>query len=258
MKNKINLNRKTFAILCIALALLIAVTYFVIQQSRVHTETPTKEIPADTERVSDDSETDNEIDTENNEIDNIDISFESIETDEVTEPDETTVEVLYDETAYEEPTYNYEETYSETYGQEDPYTPYVYPAVEVALTDDEVYRLAALVQFEADALYECKTAITSLFINRMVFYNMSFWDTLNAPGQFVTDWGTLPYAEPDEETLRAVNDVLNNGTTIPRYVMFYKIEGYHDWGDHVGWGVIGTTYFSYSAADRAYIEQNWN
>jgi hypothetical protein len=92
----------------------------------------------------------------------------------------------------------------------------------------------------------------------MIFYNKSFYDTLTAPGQFVTNWGTLPYAEPDEETLRAVNDVLNNGTTIPLYVMFYKINGYHDWSDQVGWGVIGTTYFSYSAADRAYIEQNWN
>ena len=254
MENKISLNRKIFVTLCITLALLIAVTYFVIQQSRVHTETPTQEIPADTERVSDDSETNNEIGTENSEIDNIDISFEPIETDEVAEPEETVVEILYDETAYEEPTYNYEETYSETYGQEDPYVPYVYPAVEVALTDDEVYRLAALVQFEADALYECKTAIASLFINRMVFYDMSFWDTLNAPGQFVTGWGTLPYAEPDEETLRAVNDVLNNGTTIPRYVMFYKIEGYHDWGDQVAWGVIGTTYFSYSYAHRIQIE----
>ena len=100
MENKISLNRKIFVTLCITLALLIAVTYFVIQQSRVHTETPTQEIPADTERVSDDSET-------NNEIDNIDISFEPVETDEVAEPEETVVEILYDETAYEEPTYNY-------------------------------------------------------------------------------------------------------------------------------------------------------
>ena len=125
---------------------------------------------------------------------------------------------------------------------------------DIELTEDETYRLAALVQAEADTLYECKTAIASLFLNRMYFYEEGFWETLTREGQFVTDWGTLAYAEPEDESLQAVYDVLENGITIPPYVMFYKIEGYHDWGDQVGWGVIGTTYFSYSQWQREEIE----
>lgn len=125
---------------------------------------------------------------------------------------------------------------------------------DIELTDDETYRLAALVQAEADPIYECKTAIASLFLNRMYFYEEGFWETLTREGQFVTDWGTLPYAEPEEDTLQAVYDVLENGITIPPYVMFYKIKGYHDWGDQVGWNIIGTTYFSYSQWQREEIE----
>ena len=125
---------------------------------------------------------------------------------------------------------------------------------DIQLTNEEAYRLAALVQAEADNLYECKTAIASLFLNRMYFYEETFWETLNREGQFLTDWGTLPYAEPEEDTIQAVYDVLENGTTIPAYVMFYKIEGYHDWGDQMGWNIIGTTYFSYSQWQREEIE----
>lgn len=125
---------------------------------------------------------------------------------------------------------------------------------DIQLTDEEAYRLAALVQAEADNLYECKTAIASLFLNRMYFYEETFWETLNREGQFLTDWGTLPYAEPEEDTVQAVYDVLENGTTIPAYVMFYKIKGYHDWGDQVGWNIIGTTYFSYSQWQREEIK----
>lgn len=267
MKSKIKLSRKCIAILCVVLIGFGAVVYLAIQDlAKTADDTPDRAIPESAEIVVDgseidtkNSETDNEIGTENSEISETSISFEAVETEEVTETEEvaeeTTTEILYEEPVYEEPTYNYEETYPETYGQEDPYVPYVYPAVQIALTDDEVYRLAALVQGEADAIYECKKAITSVVINRMVFYDMSFWDTITAPGQFISDWGTIPYKEPDEETLRAVNDVLTNGTTLPLYVLFYRAWYYHDWGDQVPYMSIGDSYFSYSYAHRLQVEQ---
>lgn len=116
----------------------------------------------------------------------------------------------------------------------------------ITLTDEEIYRLAALVQAEADNIYECRLAIASIVINRMRFHNMGFYDTIYAEGQFVTDWGTIAYADPLDDSIRAVYDVLTYGTVMPVYVMFYRAECYHNWNDQTPYGNIGNSYFSYS------------
>lgn len=128
----------------------------------------------------------------------------------------------------------------------------------ITLTDDEIFRLAALVQAEADDIYECRLAIASIVINRMRFYEMGFYDTINSPGQFLTDWGTIAYAEPLDDSIRAVYDVLTYGTTIPVYVMFYRAECYHDWSDQTPYMNIGNSYFSYSQWQKELAEEKFN
>lgn len=132
--------------------------------------------------------------------------------------------------------------------------PMVIPDTTTSLTTDELYLLATLVTLEGGVeSYECKKAIASTVINRMVINNSALHNVIYAPNQYsVTN--QLSYTTPTQEAINAVNDVIENGVTIPRYVTYFRARYYHTWGDQVPYTNIGNTYFSYSAAIKSQYE----
>ncbi len=118
----------------------------------------------------------------------------------------------------------------------------------VSLTESEATMLAALVTLEAGAeSYECQKAVASLVINRMLTSNSSLSDVIYAKNQFSVA-GKVATTKPFDSCVKAVNDVLTNGTTLPIYVTFFRAGYYHSWGDQVAYCCIDNTYFSYSKA----------
>lgn len=116
----------------------------------------------------------------------------------------------------------------------------------VYLTDTEVKILGTLVYLEGGVeSYDCQKAIASTVINRMITSGDSLIETIYADNQYSVAC-MLDDSSPSDESLNAVMEVLNNGTTVPEYVTFFRAGYYHDWGDQVPYCRIDDTYFTYS------------
>lgn len=120
-----------------------------------------------------------------------------------------------------------------------------YYNVGVTLSDIEIRDLATLVFLESgNEPYECQLAVASVIINRMVNDGLSLYDVMYAPNQF-SPASIISSSSPSESTLAAVYEVLQNGTTIPNYVTFFRASYYHNWSSYiVPYCVYGNTYFS--------------
>lgn len=120
-----------------------------------------------------------------------------------------------------------------------------YYNVGVTLSDAEIRDLATLVFLESgNEPYECQLAVASVIINRMVNDDLSLYDVMYAPNQF-SPASIISSSSPSESTLAAVYEVLQNGTTIPNYVTFFRASYYHNWSSYiVPYCVYGNTYFS--------------
>lgn len=123
---------------------------------------------------------------------------------------------------------------------------YVSGNILIVFTESDVDMLGALVTLEAGAeSYECQTAVASVVINRMVTGNMSLHDVIYQPYQFSVA-SKVASTTPLKKSREAALDVILNGTTIPRYVTYFRADYYHRWGDnYVPWQKIDRTYFSY-------------
>ncbi|MBR2912786.1 MAG: cell wall hydrolase [Oscillospiraceae bacterium] len=118
----------------------------------------------------------------------------------------------------------------------------------VTLTSEEQRLLAALVTLEVGTeSYECQKAIASLVINRMLTSGSTLTEVIYAKNQFSVA-GKVASKTPSESCVKAVDEVLTTGTTLPIYVTFFRSSYYHSWGDQVPYGVMDHTYFSYSKA----------
>lgn len=118
----------------------------------------------------------------------------------------------------------------------------------VTLTADEKRMLAALVTLEVGTEgYECQKAIASLVINRMLTSGSTVSEVIYAKNQFSVA-SKVASKTPSEQCVKAVEEVLTTGTTLPIYVTFFRSRYYHSWGDQVPYGVMDHTYFSYSKA----------
>lgn len=123
----------------------------------------------------------------------------------------------------------------------------------VDLDEDEIYKLASVVYLEARGeSYTCQKAVASIIINRMCHYHKTLDEVLYEPDQFSTI-DEIDSVEPDESCIRAARYVATCGQTIPWYVMYFRADTYHDWGDLIDYTQIDNTYFSYSAADRELV-----
>lgn len=124
---------------------------------------------------------------------------------------------------------------------------YYYSDVEdIRFTEDDIYLLATLVTLEVGAeSYECQKAVASVVINRMIVDNKSLSDVIYQRNLFSVA-PKVASAAPFDECIQAATDVVENGTTVPRYVTYFRAGHYHDWGDrYVSWKQIDKTYFTY-------------
>ena len=136
----------------------------------------------------------------------------------------------------------------EPYIEPEPATHYIDNSI--SFTDSEIQLLAALVYLEGgNEPYECKAAIASTVINRMMLTHDTLYNVLYAPGQFTTA-SMLTSTTPSDECVSAVQSVITSGTTLPIYVIFFRAGYYHSWSDQQPYNCIGNTYFSYSQATK--------
>ena len=116
----------------------------------------------------------------------------------------------------------------------------------ICLSDEEIRDLSALVYLEAGGeSYECMKAVASVVINRMENSNSSLYDIIYAPNQFEPAHN-IPYTNPSEDAINAVNEIITNGPCLPKNVTFFRAGYYHNWSDLIQpYTVIDNTYFSY-------------
>lgn len=126
------------------------------------------------------------------------------------------------------------------------------------ITSAEREMLARLVYREANTeSLECQMAIISVVINR--WQNGRWGDTLEdviySPYQFSPS-GLIYQTTPNETNYQAVDYVLKNGSTLPKYIMFFRAnfgfsstswanEGYKEYVQ------IDNTFFGYFEKDKA-------
>lgn len=123
------------------------------------------------------------------------------------------------------------------------------PTLFLVLDDVEKHIFASLLRLEVgSSSYECQMAAASVVVNRMLYHNKSFREIVYEKNQFsVAKWidpdtGKC-YKEPLEINWRAVEDICQNGPTLPYYVMYFRDEYYHKWS--TPYFELDGTYFSY-------------
>ena len=136
--------------------------------------------------------------------------------------------------------------------------------VVVEITKDHTYKynvtsaeremLARLVYLEANTeSLECQMAIVSVVINR--WQNGMWGDTLEDvvyyPYQF-TPSGLIDKTTPTETNYAAVDYVLQNGATLPSYVMYFRADwGFSNvWDEYVEHEKIDNVCFGYFLKDK--------
>lgn len=102
--------------------------------------------------------------------------------------------------------------------------------VSVSVSQNDIRNIAALVYLEAGSQsYKCQKAIASVIINRMKRYNKTASQVIWEPGVFSPAY-KVSSTRPSEQCLKAVRDVLNNGTTLPKNVVAFRNGHYHSFG----------------------------
>ena len=125
------------------------------------------------------------------------------------------------------------------------------PSPAFVVTAEERETIARLVYLEARGeSYECQKAVVSVVLNRWVseYWGNTINSVIYAKGQFTTA-NRIKYTAPDQINYDAVDDVLQNGTTLPYYVMYFRAGYHHRWRGYFGYVVIDNTYFGYMKKD---------
>lgn len=116
----------------------------------------------------------------------------------------------------------------------------------ILLNEEEKRDFSALVYLEAGGeSYECMKTVASVIVNRMINNDLSLYDVIYATNQFEPA-ENIPYTDPSEEAVQAVNEIIKNGPCVPKNVTFFRASYYHNWSDLIQpYTVIDNTYFSY-------------
>lgn len=116
----------------------------------------------------------------------------------------------------------------------------------ILLTEEEKRDFSALVYLEVGGeSYECMKTVASVIVNRMINNDLSLYDVIYATNQFEPA-ENIPYTDPSEEAIQAVNEIVQNGPCVPKNVTFFRASYYHNWSDLIQpYTVIDNTYFSY-------------
>ena len=121
-----------------------------------------------------------------------------------------------------------------------------YP-LEVQLSENDKQILAALVWLEGRGEpIECQRAIASVVLNRMMVNGLSLYDVVYAPNQF-SPAGRIESTRATQDIsnqVAIVEDICMQGTSVPRYVLYFRAGYYFNWSTVENYGCIGNTYFS--------------
>ena len=128
------------------------------------------------------------------------------------------------------------------------------PTYKYKITSAEREMLARLVYLEANTeSIECQMAIVSVVINR---WQHGMWgdtleDVVYYPHQF-TPASLIDKTTPTEANYTAVDLVLQNGCTVPSYVLYFRANyGFSSiWDGYVEYRQIDNTCFGYFVADK--------
>lgn len=116
---------------------------------------------------------------------------------------------------------------------------YKYPT---QLSAQDIRDMAALVFLEVGGQsYKCKLAVASVIINLSIQKKLSIHATMFNARRF-SPANRISRTIPSEECIKAVNDVLTNGTTMPLSVTAFRNKHYHRFG--TPYCVIDKVYFS--------------
>lgn len=120
------------------------------------------------------------------------------------------------------------------------------------ITSVEREMLARLVYREANTeSIECQEAIVSVAINR--WQDGRWGDTLEevvyAKDQF-SPANLLYCTTPNETNYEAVDEVIQNGCTIPEYVLFFRADYHFKWDGYKAYQKIDSTCFGYMKEDK--------
>lgn len=119
------------------------------------------------------------------------------------------------------------------------------------ITSVEREMLARLVYREANTeSIECQEAIVSVVINR---WQSGLWgDTLEevvyAENQFAPA-NLLYCTTPTETNYEAVDEVIENGITIPEYIFYFRTDYHFKWDGYKAYKKIDNTCFGYMEKD---------
>lgn len=125
-------------------------------------------------------------------------------------------------------------------------TPTPTPEPTIFSNPDDLLLLAKTIHLESGTeSYKCKLAVGSVILNRMNAYEQDLTSVIYARNQFSVI-GDIPTCVPDEESLRAAEELNLTGSQYPKNMVFFRASHYHNWDvawlqDHMH---IDNTYFS--------------
>jgi spore germination cell wall hydrolase CwlJ-like protein len=126
------------------------------------------------------------------------------------------------------------------------------PTYKYNITSAEREMLARLVYREANIeSLECQMAVVSVVINRWQDgrWEDTLEDVIYSPYQF-TPANLLYKTTPTELNYTAVDLVLQNGCTMPPYVMYFRADHHFNWEGYKPYTQIDLTCFGYFVADQ--------
>jgi hypothetical protein len=186
----------------------------------------------------------------NHEQDKIAPTTETTESEVVTTTPPTSDTTAPEETTTEETTTVPETTVPET---TNPDLPVV--GAYLTLTESERLILATLIRLECGgSSYECQMAVASVVVNRMKLFGLSlrgavFQKNVFSPARLINQETGYSYYNPPKtgayaQCWQVVDDICENGPSIPYYVIYFRSGHYHSWA--TPYAKIGSLYFSYA------------
>lgn len=117
---------------------------------------------------------------------------------------------------------------------------------KVYYTEDDVILLATITYLEAGIENDdSQRGVASVIINRSVIEHKTLEEVIYAPNQF-TPAHKIPYTTPSKRCIDNARYVLENGTTLPKYVTYFRADYYFNWGNrYKQYTHYDNTYFSY-------------
>lgn len=116
-------------------------------------------------------------------------------------------------------------------------------SAKVRMSEKEIRDVAALVYLEVggEDSFRLKKAIASVVVNRMRRYGKTATQVIYEAGVFSPAY-KIPYTTPSSSCIRAVRQVVNNGSIFPIRVTAFRSGHYHSFGR--AYCRIGNVYFS--------------